>query len=235
MLTCGHILRDVKEESRIEVDVFDGNRSHTFRGSIVKFDLEGDVGLLTVATASRVTVAPVAAVDGTVRPGDPVVSIGCSQGEIPSVEQLRVTMLNRYLGPDSIECTGVPGQGRSGGGLFTTSGSVCGICTNADPGGRRGVYAGLKPIHALLKRAGLDELDSRPGPARPGEPGRAPWPSKRNRPPAAETPRESRTRIRRSAAAPASARRARTRPATPWPGSRPKKAKCRPKSSSNRR
>ena len=85
---------------------------------------------------------------------DRVVSIGCSQGEPPSVERLRVTVLNRYLGPDTIECTGVPGQGRSGGGLFTTAGSVVGICTNADPHDHRGVYAGLKPIHELLRSRG---------------------------------------------------------------------------------
>jgi hypothetical protein len=158
VLTCGHILRDVKEESRIEVDVFDGKRSRTYRGSIVKFDPQADLGLVAVATQSAVAVSPVASVEGGVRQGDSVVSIGCSQGELPSVEQLRVTMLNRYLGPDTIECTGVPGQGRSGGGLFTTRGSVVGICTNADPHDHRGVYAGLKPIHDLLKRAGLEDL-----------------------------------------------------------------------------
>ncbi len=166
VLTCGHILRDAKEASRIEVDVFDGTRSRTYRGSIVKFDLEADLGLVAVATSSAVAVSPVASVEGGARPGDSVVSIGCSQGELPSVEQLRVTMLNRYLGPDTIECTGVPGQGRSGGGLFTARGSVVGICTNADPHDRRGVYAGLKPIHDLLKSAGLDDLIPAPAGAR---------------------------------------------------------------------
>jgi len=158
VLTCGHILRDAKQESRIEVDVFNGKRSRTYRGSIVKSDLDADVGLVAVATPSAVPVSPVASVDDTVRPRDAVVSIGCSEGELPSVEQLRVTVLNRYLGPDTIECTGVPGQGRSGGGLFTTRGRVVGVCTNADPRESRGVYAGLKPIHDLLRSAGLDDL-----------------------------------------------------------------------------
>jgi thiol-disulfide isomerase/thioredoxin len=158
VLTCGHILRDVKEGSRIEVDVFDGKRSRTYRGSIIKFDLESDLGLVAVATRSQIAVSPVASLDGAVRPRDPVVSIGCSQGELPSIEQLHVTMLNRYVGPDTIECTGVPGQGRSGGGLFTTHGAVVGVCTNADPQYRRGVYAGLQPIHQLLKKAGLEDL-----------------------------------------------------------------------------
>jgi S1-C subfamily serine protease len=158
VLTCGHILRDAKQDSRIEVDVFNGKRSRTYRGSIVKSDLDADVGLISVATSAAVAVSPVASVDDAVRPRDAVVSIGCSEGELPSVEQLRVTMLNRYLGPDTIECTGVPGQGRSGGGLFTTRGRVVGVCTNADPRERKGVYAGLKPIHDLLRSAGLDDL-----------------------------------------------------------------------------
>lgn len=158
VLTCGHILRDVKEGSRIEVDVFDGKRSRTYHGSIVKFDLEADLGLVAVASRSPVAVSPIASIEGGARPSDAVVSIGCSQGELPSVERLRVTMLNRYVGPDTIECTGVPGQGRSGGGLFTTHGSVVGVCTNADPKYHRGVYAGLKPVHDLLKSVGLEEL-----------------------------------------------------------------------------
>jgi hypothetical protein len=158
VLTCGHILRDAKQDSRIEVDVFNGKRSRTYRGSIVKSDLDADVGLISFATSSAVAVSPVASVDDVVRPGNSVVSIGCSEGELPSVEQRRVTMLNRYLGPDTIECTGVPGQGRSGGGLFTTRGRVVGVCTNADPRENRGVYAGLKPIHDLLRSAGLEDL-----------------------------------------------------------------------------
>ncbi len=158
VLTCGHILRDIKEESHIEVDVFDGNRSHTYPGTIVKYNLKSDLGLIAVETRFPAHVSPIASAEGGVRPGESVVSIGCSQGELPSVERLRVTMLNRYVGPDTIECSGVPGQGRSGGGLFTTHGSVVGICTNADPRDHRGVYAGLKPIHELLKAAGLENL-----------------------------------------------------------------------------
>ena len=158
VLTCGHILRDVKPGSRIEVDVFDGTRSRTYRGQILKYNGESDLGLVAVATRSLIAVSPIASLEGAVRPRDPVVSIGCSNGEIPSVKQIKVTMLNRYVGPDTIECSGTPDQGRSGGGLFTTRGAVVGICTNADPQYHRGVYAGLQPIHELLKVAGLEDL-----------------------------------------------------------------------------
>jgi thiol-disulfide isomerase/thioredoxin len=202
VLTCGHILRDVKEGTRIEVDVFDGKRSRTYHGSIVKFDLEADLGLIAVATRSAVAVSPVASAEGAVRPRDVVVSIGCTQGELPSVERLRVTMLNRYLGPDTIECTGVPGQGRSGGGLFTAHGSVVGICTNADPQSRRGVYAGLKPIHDLLKSAGLDELI--PSPPKVRRDSLAEAGAVKTEPTAAEDP--SRVKVDRDMEAPPPAR-----------------------------
>jgi thiol-disulfide isomerase/thioredoxin len=158
VLTCGHVLRDATRETQIEVDVLEERRPRMYHGTIVKFDLDADVGLLTIPSSPVLAACPVAAADESVRKSDTVISIGCSGGAHPSVERLRVTKLNRYLGPDTIECTGLPVQGRSGGGLFTTQGHVVGICTNADPVERRGVYAGLNPIHGLLHVSGLDEL-----------------------------------------------------------------------------
>jgi thiol-disulfide isomerase/thioredoxin len=158
VLTCGHILRDVKPESRIVVDLFEGKNLRSYKGAILKFNLEADVGLLMLQTTSNVTASPVAALEDKVARGQTLLSIGCSRGELPSIERLRVTMLNRYEGPDTIECTGIPVKGRSGGGLFTTSGHVVGVCTNADPTEGKGVYAGLKPIHKLLLSAGLADL-----------------------------------------------------------------------------
>ena len=166
ILTCAHILRDARQGSRIEVDIFEGKRSRQYRAAIVKSDPDADVGLVAIATRFAVPVAPVASIEDAVRRGDSVVSIGCSQGELPSVERLHVTTLNRYLGPDTFECTGVPGQGRSGGGLFTSRGCVVGVCTNADLKESKGVYAGLKPIHDLLRWAGLEELIPAPAKSR---------------------------------------------------------------------
>lgn len=169
VLTCGHALRDAKSDSQVEVDVFTNRGARTFPGTIVKFDLNADVGLVTIRTPAALPASPVASIGEAVARGDAVYSIGCSGGKAPSLERMRVTALNRYQGPDTIECTGAPLQGRSGGGLFTAQGRVVGVCTNADPKERRGIYAGLKPIHALLHGAGLDELI----PARGGSAGDA--------------------------------------------------------------
>jgi len=171
VLTCGHVLRDAKtSHAQIEVDVFNGTRFRTYPGTILRADLDADVGLIVISVPKAVPTSPVAAVEDMVRPGDSVVSIGCSDGRLPSVQKLRVTVLNRYKGPDTIECTGVPLQGRSGGGLFTANGRVVGVCTNADQLGHRGVYASLRPIHDLLHSAGLDEL--LPGERQPERDGR---------------------------------------------------------------
>ncbi len=114
VLTCGHILRDVKPGSQIEVDLFGGKNFHTYRGVIVKFDLDADVGLVTLQTTSNVAASPIARADDKIARGQTLLSIGCSRGELPSIERLRITMLNRYEGPDTIECTGVPVKGPLG-------------------------------------------------------------------------------------------------------------------------
>jgi hypothetical protein len=75
--------------------------------------------------------------------------------------------VDRYLEAPTIECTKQPVQGRSGGALFNTSGEVVGVCSAADPQLHRGIYVGLRAIHALLDRQDLAILydESRPAAA----------------------------------------------------------------------
>lgn len=158
VLTCGHIFRDLPQGAAIEVDVFLGNRFETFLGEVIDFDAEGDVGLIAIPTADPLPVSRIAAAETLLSTSDRVFSIGCGGGEVPSKESLVVTALNRYEGPHNIECTGVPQQGRSGGGLFGQGGDVIGVCIAADPKEQRGLYAGFQAIHSLLDRTGLAYL-----------------------------------------------------------------------------
>lgn len=159
VLTCGHIFRDLSRNARIEVDLFDGDRSETYVGKVVHYIEEpADVGLISIATADPLPAVPIAPAGYRVRRGDPVLNVGCSGGDPPTKQQLNVTALNRYLGPDNIECTGVPVQGRSGGGLFSGAGQVIGVCVAADPRDQRGLYAGLGTIYELLDQCGLERL-----------------------------------------------------------------------------
>jgi len=158
ILTCGHIFRDLPKNASIEVDVFLGKRFETFLGEIIEFDLDGDVGLIAIRTADALPVARLASEKSLISTSDRVYSIGCGGGEAPSRQSLVVTALNRYEGPHNIECTGVPQQGRSGGGLFGQNGEVIGVCIAADPKERRGLYAGYEAVHALLEQAGMAHL-----------------------------------------------------------------------------
>jgi thiol-disulfide isomerase/thioredoxin len=158
ILTCGHIFRKLDDRSVIDVDVFTGTKHETFVARLIKHNLEADVGLIAIPTARPLPAATVSGFATAATENQHVFSVGCSGGDAPTKRQHRVTSLNRYLGPDNIECTDVPVQGRSGGGLFDTSGRLIGVCIAADQRDQRGLYAGLKPIHELLNQSQLAHL-----------------------------------------------------------------------------
>lgn len=162
ILTCGHVLRGVDEKSKIEVDLFAHGDSRTYVGTVVDFDLDADVGLVSVPTSDPVITSKVASADVAMAVNDRVFSIGCSGGADPTRDDIAITALNRYKGPDNIECSGQPVPGRSGGGLFDTEGNVVGVCIAVDQEEGRGLYCGLKPIHTLLKKNGFQHLLGEP-------------------------------------------------------------------------
>ena len=158
IMTCSHIFSELKNDSVIEVDVFQGEKFETYVGTLVRYNMEGDVGLISIPTSDVVAAAKVASIEHEVKAGDTVASIGCNGGELPTLEKIQVTELNRFLGPDNIECTGMPVQGRSGGGLFDRSGRLVGVCFAVEKDDQRGLYVGLPVIHKLLDDSKLTEL-----------------------------------------------------------------------------
>jgi hypothetical protein len=164
ILTCGHIFRPQKSKSddpppkSVEVDIFlPTGRHETYVGKLVDYDLDADVGLVTINTAGTLTATPLASIAETQAVDDALTSIGCGGGEQPSLESVLVTAINKYDGPDNIECTVAPQQGRSGGGLFDAQHRLVGVCIAADQETGHGLYSSLKPIHALIQRAGLKQ------------------------------------------------------------------------------
>jgi thiol-disulfide isomerase/thioredoxin len=155
ILTCGHIFRHFDDTGLIEVDVFQGDRPRMYDGELVKFDLQADVGLISISTLETLAAARVAR--QSLDSGQLVFSVGCGGGEPPSKLQHRVTSTTKFPA-GYVECTGTPIQGRSGGGLFTVKGEVSGVCVLADPAARRGLYTSLETIHALLDRCGLSSI-----------------------------------------------------------------------------
>lgn len=157
ILTCGHIFRHYDSNGSIEVDLFGKEPSRTYDGKLIDHDLQADVGLISIPTlhplpAAMLSRRPAAA-------GQHVFSIGCGGGDPPTRLQHLVTSTTRYKA-GFVECTGTPNQGRSGGGLFSTDGRVLGVCVLADPKARRGLYAGLPAVQALLDRSGLATIGS---------------------------------------------------------------------------
>jgi thiol-disulfide isomerase/thioredoxin len=157
ILTCGHIFRNWDKQAVIEIDYFSDRGSETLIGKRLYHDLKSDVGLITVS-ADWLPYCRVAAAGTRILKGSPVVSVGCSNGDKPSVQQLKITALNRYAGSDNIEVGGMPAEGRSGGGLFNKEGRLIGVCSGADPHHKEGMYAGLKTVQGLLERCRLGHL-----------------------------------------------------------------------------
>ena len=163
VLTCSHICRGATADTKVEIDLFRDGQPITILGTIIGTDPDADVGLLSMPTDEAVAFCPVGAASVSPGMGAKVVSIGCGGGSEPTREQLRVTDVNKFSGPDTLICSGIPIQGRSGGGLFNEAGTLVGVCFAADsdiktkkPSG--GVYCGLKPIHALLAKHEMAHL-----------------------------------------------------------------------------
>lgn len=156
VLTCGHVFRNIQPDSVIEVDVWIKGQVETFVGKAVKYETEADLGLISIPTDNPLAFAAIADPAQKMAKGAAVQSVGCGQGNDPTLQRHMVTRVNRYAGPENIECTGMPVPGRSGGGLFNTNGELTGVCMAADTKERRGLYMGLGAIDGFLKRCRLN-------------------------------------------------------------------------------
>jgi thiol-disulfide isomerase/thioredoxin len=150
ILTCGHLFRDSHGKGPIEVDLFGPTPAERIPGRLVHYDPERDLGLVSISTPGPVTVARLAPPGFQVAKGAKVIHVGCNNGGPPTPRNGQVTSLNRFLGPPNLEVSGVPVQGRSGGGLFTSDGLLIGVCNAAIPDDNEGLYAALEAIHAEL-------------------------------------------------------------------------------------
>ncbi|MBN1591313.1 MAG: trypsin-like peptidase domain-containing protein [Pirellulales bacterium] len=163
ILTCGHLFRDSNGNGPIDVDLFGPDGPQRVRGELVCYDSEKlDLGLIKIRVPGRVCVAPVAPADYAIDVGSPVASAGCSNGADPTVVRTRLRAKNKFLGPPNLQADGLPVEGRSGGGLFSSEGYVIGVCNAADPTDNAGLYAALPSIHAELDRMNLSYVYHRP-------------------------------------------------------------------------
>lgn len=179
LATCAHLFKDaqgnlLQTDGRITLELFNSNSSRVsikerVPGRLVSYDFKADVALVSFRPDSKVEPIRVVSSPATVTEGTAVCSVGCDLGADPTVRNSQVVSLNRYLGAPNIETTGAPVQGRSGGGLFNSSGELIGICFAADEELDEGLYVGIAEIHSELDRVGLTSLYQQV-PGAPGEP-----------------------------------------------------------------
>ena len=177
ILTCGHIFRDSQGKGRIEVNLFGPGGEQKVLGQLVSYDPDRDVGLVAVDTPGPVAVARVAPRGYAIQPGDPVMSVGCNNGDRPSARHSRVTAINKFQGPPNLQVADRSVEGRSGGGLFSSDALVIGVCNAHGPGENESLYAALAAIHAELDKTKLSYVYLSPGTApssRPVDPIREP-------------------------------------------------------------
>lgn len=168
IVTCAHLFRGtdgrlIDPAGRLTVELFDVSGgaprvAEQVAAQLVSHDFDADVALVAIRPSGSVASAPVASSVADLRVGDAVRSVGCDLGADPTVRSSRVVDLDRYDGPPNVEASGAPVQGRSGGGLFNSSGALVGVCNFADDAADEGIYAGLASIHGQLDRIGLSEL-----------------------------------------------------------------------------
>lgn len=162
VLTCGHIFRESKGKGRILIQRFDSKTAEPTTGSLVSYDIDRDVALVSMKLSRPIEVARLAPVKYQARRGEPVYSIGCNQGDAPTILQGQVNQVDKYLGPPNITASGRPVVGRSGGGLFNAEGELIGVCSAADPEIDEGLYAALPRVYYELDRNGLSFVYQNP-------------------------------------------------------------------------
>lgn len=155
IITASHLFSDPYEE--IKVSVFENNQEKEYKGEVLLKTKHGstdqDLALLKIVSEKSFPQVTVASADYSPKAGDQVIQIGCPNGEKPPKpleDNPVITALNRYLGAENIECSVMPIEGRSGGGLFNQLCQLIGVCSVREPSEKKGIYTSFKEIRKLL-------------------------------------------------------------------------------------
>jgi thiol-disulfide isomerase/thioredoxin len=165
VLTCGHIFRDSKGKGPIEVDLFGPGGVQRVAGRLIDYDLNSDVGLVSIRPAGQLSAARMAPAGYRIASGDAVVTVGCNNGADPTVSHSRVLAVDKFLGPHNLQVEGEPVEGRSGGGVFSSDGMVIGICNAADRNDHAAYCDALLTLQAELDRKDLSFVYKEPSKA----------------------------------------------------------------------
>lgn len=169
VLTCGHLFRETKLQSKIDVDLFVGGQIKQVPGRVIDYDADNrDIALVVIRPGYDIQPVAILNPDALPQTGQSVFSFGCDHGDDPSRRDTRITGVNKYnqqIKASNIEIAGAPVDGRSGGGLFDQAGRLVGVCNAADYKGDVGIYTGPGSVKWQLDRVQLSHLYQRESPA----------------------------------------------------------------------
>ena len=171
ILTCGHLFRESNGAGQISVIASgeDGS-AREFDGSLLAWDANNrDIALVRVQHPGfTLPVNPIAPRSTNNFESDNLFTLGCDYknaatlGETyngirqtgPTIRQTKIKRRSNYNGVYKFDIAGSPVQGRSGGGLFTKSGELIGVCNARICDVDEGIYTGLDSVYWVIDKAG---------------------------------------------------------------------------------
>lgn len=156
VLTCAHLFQGVSKDAVVQVDMFRDGKVLTYPARVIDGNKDSDLALLQIQNKEILPFVNMST--DSVKSGEGVVSVGCSNGEPPTLTRMKVVEVNRYMGPAHILCSQDPARGRSGGGLFNAAGQLIGVCSAADRDLHEGLYMAATEVQGLIEHAKLSNL-----------------------------------------------------------------------------
>ena len=159
VMTCGHVFRDSQGQGEITAEYDFYGQPRTAPGRLVDYDAKAkDIALVVIRTDAPLTAVPLADKRSPIQSGVDVFSIGCDHGEDPTIRHSQIKNRAAYDGSLKYDIFGRPVDGRSGGGLFTESGHLIGVCNAAAVEVDEGIYSALDTLYWQLASTGLEHL-----------------------------------------------------------------------------
>lgn len=160
VVTCGHVFRDARGTGTITAEYgFENGHSKKAVGELIFYDSDArDIGLVAIRTADKIVPVPIANRETSIARGRNIFSIGCDHGQAPTIRRSKIKNKAAYDGAMKYDIYGRPVDGRSGGGLFTESGELIGICNAAAVEVDEGIYTALDTVYWQLAKVKLDYL-----------------------------------------------------------------------------
>ena len=160
VVTCGHVFRDARGKGEITAEYgFAKGQTQTAPGELVFYDADArDIGLVVIRTSDDIEPVRLAAQGSNISKGRGIFSIGCDNGDDPTIRRSKIKNKAAYDGSIKYDIFGRPVNGRSGGGLFTEKGELIGVCNAAAVEVDEGIYSALDTIYWQIAKVNLNHL-----------------------------------------------------------------------------